>query len=142
LHCAEDGVDATVIGHIVSKIRHRRGIDRRHPEGVHAKIHEVVEAATDARQIADPVAVTVLERSRINLIHDRSLPPAQILHPTPVLPCSVRLTASLMINDLWYKNAVFYCLSVATYMDANGDGVGDFQGLLRRLDYLQGMGIT
>ena len=29
-----------------------------------------------------------------------------------------------MINDLWYKNAVFYCLSVATYMDANGDGVG------------------
>jgi maltose alpha-D-glucosyltransferase/alpha-amylase len=47
-----------------------------------------------------------------------------------------------MINDLWYKNAVVYCLSVATYMDANGDGVGDFQGLLRRLDYLQGMGIT
>jgi maltose alpha-D-glucosyltransferase/alpha-amylase len=47
-----------------------------------------------------------------------------------------------MINDLWYKNAIFYCLSVATYMDANGDGVGDFQGLLRRLDYLQGMGIT
>jgi len=47
-----------------------------------------------------------------------------------------------MINDLWYKNAVFYCLSVATYMDANGDGVGDFQGLLRRLDYLQGMGVT
>jgi maltose alpha-D-glucosyltransferase / alpha-amylase len=47
-----------------------------------------------------------------------------------------------MINDLWYKNAIFYCLSVATYMDANGDGVGDFEGLLRRLDYLQGMGIT
>ncbi len=47
-----------------------------------------------------------------------------------------------MINDLWYKNAVIYCLSVATYMDADGDGVGDFQGLLRRLDYLQGMGVT
>jgi maltose alpha-D-glucosyltransferase/alpha-amylase len=47
-----------------------------------------------------------------------------------------------MINDLWYKNAIFYCLSVATYMDANGDGVGDFQGLLRRLDYLQGIGVT
>ena len=42
-----------------------------------------------------------------------------------------------MINDLWYKNAVIYCLSVATYMDANGDGVGDFAGLMRRLDYLQ-----
>jgi maltose alpha-D-glucosyltransferase/alpha-amylase len=47
-----------------------------------------------------------------------------------------------MIDDLWYKNAVFYCLSVATYMDANGDGIGDFKGLLRRLDYLQGLGIT
>jgi maltose alpha-D-glucosyltransferase/alpha-amylase len=47
-----------------------------------------------------------------------------------------------MINDLWYKNAVIYCLSVATYMDANGDGIGDFQGLIRRLDYLQGMGVT
>jgi maltose alpha-D-glucosyltransferase / alpha-amylase len=47
-----------------------------------------------------------------------------------------------MINDLWYKNAVVYCLSVATYMDANGDGVGDFEGLVRRLDFLQGIGIT
>jgi maltose alpha-D-glucosyltransferase/alpha-amylase len=47
-----------------------------------------------------------------------------------------------MINDLWYKNAVIYCLSVATYMDANGDGIGDFQGLIRQLDYLQGMGVT
>ncbi|MGY4445132.1 hypothetical protein ACVW04_007951 [Bradyrhizobium sp. LM2.3] len=28
-----------------------------------------------------------------------------------------------MIDDLWYKNGVFYCLSVGTYMDANGDGV-------------------
>jgi maltose alpha-D-glucosyltransferase / alpha-amylase len=47
-----------------------------------------------------------------------------------------------MIDDLWYKNGVFYCLSVGTYMDANGDGVGDFKGLLRRLDYLHGLGIT
>jgi maltose alpha-D-glucosyltransferase/alpha-amylase len=47
-----------------------------------------------------------------------------------------------MINDLWYKNAVIYCLSVPTYIDANGDGVGDFQGLMRRLDYLQGLGVT
>ncbi|MGE0310185.1 MAG: alpha-amylase family protein [Lautropia sp.] len=47
-----------------------------------------------------------------------------------------------MINDLWYKNAIVYCLSVETFMDANGDGVGDFPGLLRRLDYLQGLGVT
>src|SRR3979490_3250328 len=47
-----------------------------------------------------------------------------------------------MIDDLWYKNGVFYCLSVGTYMDANGDGVGDFKGLMRRLDYLHGLGVT
>ena len=47
-----------------------------------------------------------------------------------------------MINDLWYKNAVIYCLSVDTYMDANGDGIGDFAGLMRRLDYLHGLGVT
>jgi maltose alpha-D-glucosyltransferase/alpha-amylase len=47
-----------------------------------------------------------------------------------------------VITDLWYKNAVVYCLSVATYMDANGDGTGDFEGLMRRLDYLHGLGVT
>jgi maltose alpha-D-glucosyltransferase / alpha-amylase len=47
-----------------------------------------------------------------------------------------------LINDLWYKNAIIYCLSVATYMDADGDGVGDFKGLMRRLDYLHGFGVT
>ncbi len=47
-----------------------------------------------------------------------------------------------MINDLWYKNAVIYCLSVSTFMDADGDGVGDFRGLMNRLDYLQGLGVT
>jgi len=47
-----------------------------------------------------------------------------------------------MINDLWYKNAVIYCLSVASFQDSNGDGTGDFQGLARRLDYLQGIGVT
>jgi maltose alpha-D-glucosyltransferase / alpha-amylase len=47
-----------------------------------------------------------------------------------------------MINDLWYKNAIIYCLSISTFMDANGDGVGDFRGLMNRLDYLQGIGVT
>src|SRR5689334_7786286 len=50
--------------------------------------------------------------------------------------------AAPAINDLWYKNAIIYCLSVGTFMDANGDGIGDFGGLMRRLDYLHGLGIT
>ena len=48
----------------------------------------------------------------------------------------------MAIEDLWYKNAVIYCLDVEKYMDANGDGVGDFEGLSRRLDYLAGLGVT
>lgn len=44
--------------------------------------------------------------------------------------------------DLWYKNAIVYCLDVETYMDGNGDGIGDFEGLTQRLNYLAGLGIT
>jgi len=45
-------------------------------------------------------------------------------------------------HDLWYKNAILYCLDVEKYMDANGDGTGDFEGLHRRLEYLAGLGVT
>jgi maltose alpha-D-glucosyltransferase/alpha-amylase len=44
--------------------------------------------------------------------------------------------------DLWFKNAVIYCIDVETYADSNADGVGDFAGLCERLDYLAGLGIT
>src|SRR5437016_87463 len=47
-----------------------------------------------------------------------------------------------MIDDLWYKNGVIYSLNVGSFMDSNGDGIGDFEGLSRRLDYLSGLGIT
>lgn len=46
-----------------------------------------------------------------------------------------------MIEDLWYRNTVIYSLDLETFMDANGDGVGDFEGLRRRLDYLHALGI-
>jgi maltose alpha-D-glucosyltransferase/alpha-amylase len=47
-----------------------------------------------------------------------------------------------VIYDLWYKNAVIYCLNVETFLDSNGDGVGDFAGLTSRLPYLAGLGVT
>jgi maltose alpha-D-glucosyltransferase/alpha-amylase len=46
-----------------------------------------------------------------------------------------------VLSDLWYKNAVFYSLNVETFMDGDGDGCGDFEGLARRLDYLESLGI-
>ena len=45
-------------------------------------------------------------------------------------------------SDLWWKTAVVYCLDVETYLDANGDGVGDLPGLARRIDYLADIGVT
>lgn len=44
--------------------------------------------------------------------------------------------------DLWYKNAVVYCVDVETFMDSNGDGCGDFQGLADRLDHVEALGAT
>src|SRR5687767_9581426 len=48
----------------------------------------------------------------------------------------------MAIEDYWYKNAVIYCLDVEKYQDSDGDGVGDFEGLSRRLEYLAGIGVT
>src|ERR1041384_4972509 len=46
-----------------------------------------------------------------------------------------------MIKDLWYKNTVIYSLALETFMDTNKDGIGDFEGLMRRLDYLDTLGV-
>jgi maltose alpha-D-glucosyltransferase/alpha-amylase len=48
----------------------------------------------------------------------------------------------LQESDLWWKNAVVYCLDPETYLDTNGDGIGDLGGLIERVDYLAGMGVT
>ncbi|MET9925163.1 MULTISPECIES: alpha-amylase family protein [unclassified Streptomyces] len=51
----------------------------------------------------------------------------------------MRLTRT---SDLWWKNAVVYCLDVETYQDGNGDGTGDFAGLTQRIDHLVRLGVT
>jgi maltose alpha-D-glucosyltransferase/alpha-amylase len=45
-------------------------------------------------------------------------------------------------DPLWYKDAVIYELHVKTFADSDGDGIGDFRGLIDKLDYLQELGIT
>jgi maltose alpha-D-glucosyltransferase/alpha-amylase len=45
-------------------------------------------------------------------------------------------------SDLWWKNAVVYCLDVETFLDSNADGVGDLPGLTERIDYLAGLGVS
>ena len=47
------------------------------------------------------------------------------------------------INDpLWYKDAVVYQLHVKSFYDANGDGIGDFAGLIQKLDYIAELGVN
>ena len=48
-----------------------------------------------------------------------------------------------MLNQdpLWYKDAVFYELHVRAFFDGNDDGVGDFAGLIQKLDYLEWLGV-
>ncbi|WP_090370940.1 maltose alpha-D-glucosyltransferase [Nitrosospira sp. Nl5] len=45
-------------------------------------------------------------------------------------------------DPLWYKDAIIYELHVKTFFDSNGDGVGDFPGLISKLDYLQELGVN
>ncbi|KAF2416782.1 alpha-amylase family protein [Microbacterium sp. B35-30] len=45
-------------------------------------------------------------------------------------------------SDLWWKSAIVYCLDVETYLDSDGDGTGDLQGLAQRIDYLAQLGVT
>ena len=46
-----------------------------------------------------------------------------------------------MSDGLWYRDAIFYELHVKAYADSNGDGMGDFPGLLARLDHLKSLGV-
>jgi len=45
-------------------------------------------------------------------------------------------------DPMWYKDAVIYELHVKAFLDSNGDGIGDFKGLISRLDYLANLGVT
>src|SRR6201993_4594628 len=58
------------------------------------------------------------------------------------LPVSDPRTHTTTADPLWYKDAVIYQLHVKAFFDANDDGIGDFQGLYRKLDYLQDLGVT
>src|SRR5450830_661750 len=52
--------------------------------------------------------------------------------------------AGLRFTDdpLWYKDAIIYQIHIKSYFDANDDGIGDFAGLIQKLDYITGLGVN
>src|SRR5512145_2248788 len=62
------------------------------------------------------------------------------------MPTNRRIKSSESVlledNPQWYKDAVIYEVHVRAFCDGNGDGIGDFQGLTEKLDYLQDLGVT
>ncbi|WP_152206838.1 maltose alpha-D-glucosyltransferase [Marinobacter changyiensis] len=51
--------------------------------------------------------------------------------------------AEVFLNDpLWYKDAVIYQVHVKSFFDANDDGIGDFKGLIQKLDYIVSLGVN
>ena len=61
--------------------------------------------------------------------------------PAPLSQSGV-LAQPATVDPLWYKDAIIYQLHVKAFFDADDDGSGDFQGLCRKLDYLQDLGVT
>jgi maltose alpha-D-glucosyltransferase / alpha-amylase len=57
-------------------------------------------------------------------------------------PAARALVLPDVSGALWYKDAIIYQMHVKAFFDANDDGIGDFQGLCRKLDYLQDLGVT
>src|SRR5438067_9519373 len=58
--------------------------------------------------------------------------------PTTTIAPAPRLSEN---DPLWFKRAVLYELLVRAFQDSNNDGIGDFPGLISRLDYLQWLGV-
>jgi hypothetical protein len=52
-----------------------------------------------------------------------------------------REVSKLSHDAVWYRDAIIYELHVKAYCDSNGDGIGDFRGLISRLDHLKDLGV-
>ena len=55
---------------------------------------------------------------------------------------SKKKNQKILREPLWYKDAIIYELHIKAFMDKNNDGIGDFEGLFEKLDYLEKLGVT
>ena len=78
---AEAWIHLVEVDDIITTVRPARHIDRVQPDGRHADGADVIQAGDDARQVADAVAVAVLEGGRIDLIKDGVAQPGRVRRP-------------------------------------------------------------
>ena len=76
-----------------------------------------------------------------SVLHARTEGSAPPMVKTPTLD-DQKTRPDLKGDLLWYKDAIIYQLHVRAFYDSNGDGIGDFQGLTQKLDYLAELGVT
>ena len=88
LHGSVFRVDGPVVADIIPVVHIGGAVDRAEPDGVHAQLLQITQAADDARYIANPVAVGILKAPGIDLVDDRVLPP---FHYLSFLPFCSRL---------------------------------------------------
>ncbi len=60
----------------------------------------------------------------------------QILSPTPAVTSTPVLDTPVPKPPAWWDTTVFYEIFVRSFYDSNGDGIGDFNGITQKLDYL------
>ncbi|MCS6994681.1 MAG: alpha-amylase family glycosyl hydrolase [Anaerolineales bacterium] len=60
----------------------------------------------------------------------------------PAQPTQIELSSASGQSLPWWREAIFYEIFVRSFQDSDGNGIGDFQGIIQRLDYLQSLGVT
>ncbi len=60
---------------------------------------------------------------------------------TPVPTITPTAVVETAVGFPWWNNTVFYEIFVRSFRDSNGDGIGDFNGITEKLDYLQNLGV-
>ncbi|WP_322104630.1 maltose alpha-D-glucosyltransferase [Paraburkholderia sp. J41] len=90
----------------------------------------------------DPATQEPTATNMQSITHDSSAPSTAQEHRDE-RGTQKRGKPSLISDDpLWYKDAVIYQVHVKSFFDSNNDGVGDFPGLLAKLDYIAALGVT
>ncbi len=71
----KDWIDAAIVSDVVSEIRHGRGINRRQPDRIDAKVGEIIQPRLDSGKVAHAIRIAILKRSGVDLIDHPALPP-------------------------------------------------------------------